>query len=273
MSDRLIVPSGMSRRHFLGHLATTALALPAMQFFGALEANAQQLRKQQQELHPALDGRRPEPHGHLGPEARQREERRPVQADRDLGPRRDQISEHLPTVAKQMKHLSIIRSLDSKEGNHDRGTYMMHTGLRPEPDRRASRASARSARTSWARQLENFDLPHCISINSPGHGRGLPGMAHSPFVVQNPNAADRQPPAARGSRRRCGWAAGCRCSAWSRTTSSPAARGQAARRPQGRLRQDGPDDELAATPGPSSSTTSPPRSATPTAGARSARAA
>ena len=38
MSDRLIVPSGMSRRHFLGHMATTALAVPAMQFAGALQA-------------------------------------------------------------------------------------------------------------------------------------------------------------------------------------------------------------------------------------------
>ena len=46
MSDRLIVPTGMSRRHFLGHMTTTALAVPAMQFFGALEANAQHLRKQ-----------------------------------------------------------------------------------------------------------------------------------------------------------------------------------------------------------------------------------
>ena len=40
MSDRLIVPSGMSRRHFMGHMATTALALPAMQFFGNLQTNA-----------------------------------------------------------------------------------------------------------------------------------------------------------------------------------------------------------------------------------------
>ena len=49
MTDRLIVPSGMSRRHFLGHMATTALAVPAMQFFASLEANAQQLRKNEQE--------------------------------------------------------------------------------------------------------------------------------------------------------------------------------------------------------------------------------
>ena len=44
---RLWVPGGMSRRHFLGHLATTAMAVPAMQFAGALQANAQQARRNQ----------------------------------------------------------------------------------------------------------------------------------------------------------------------------------------------------------------------------------
>ena len=43
------------------------------------------------------------------------------------------ISEHMPKVAKQMHHLSILRSLDSKEGNHDRGNYLMHTGYAPNP--------------------------------------------------------------------------------------------------------------------------------------------
>ena len=54
------------------------------------------------------------------------------------------ISEHLPIVAKQMKHLNIIRSLNSKEGNHDRGTYMMHTGYAPNPTVVHPARSARS---------------------------------------------------------------------------------------------------------------------------------
>ena len=129
-----------------------------------------------------------------------------------------QISEHLPTVAKQMKHLSIIRSLNSKEGNHDRGTYMMHTGYTPNPTVvHPSFGSVCSY--ELGEQLENFDLPHCIAINSPGMGAGFLGMAHAPFVVQNPNAADRQPPAPQGDRRDADGAAARRCSAWSRTTS------------------------------------------------------
>ena len=182
------------------------------------------------------------------------------------------ISEHLPNVAKQMKHLSIIRSLDSKEGNHDRGTYMMHTGYAPNPTV-VHPASARSARTSWARSSQNFDLPHCISINTPGQGAGFLGHVALAVRGAEPERPDRQPAAPRRTSTTMRMTAGSRCSAWSRRTSSAQKRGPGRRRPQGRLRQDAPDDELALHPGASTSTTSPPRSATPTAGARSARAA
>jgi hypothetical protein len=105
------------------------------------------------------------------------------------------ISEHLPTVAKQMKHLSIVRSLNSKEGNHDRGTYMMHTGWQPNPTV-VHPSFGSICSYELGEKLENFDLPHCIAINSPGMGAGFLGMSHSPFVVQNPNApiANLQPP-------------------------------------------------------------------------------
>ena len=43
------------------------------------------------------------------------------------------ITEHLPKVAEQFKHLSIIRSLSSGEGDHARGTYRMNTGNKPSP--------------------------------------------------------------------------------------------------------------------------------------------
>src|SRR6266536_1022564 len=33
------------------------------------------------------------------------------------------ISENLPKVAQQMKHLAIIRSMQTKEGDHTRATY------------------------------------------------------------------------------------------------------------------------------------------------------
>jgi hypothetical protein len=188
------VPSGMSRRHFMGHLASTALALPASQFLGALEANAQQVRRANKKcILLWMSG---------GPSQLDTWDLKPESA-KNGGPFRPietsasgvQISEHLPTVAKQMKHLSIVRSLDSKEGNHDRGTYMMHTGYAPNPTViHPSFGSICSF--ELGERLQGFDLPHFISINTPSLGAGFLGMSHSPFMVQNPNApvANLRPP-------------------------------------------------------------------------------
>lgn len=43
------------------------------------------------------------------------------------------IAESLPRMAEQMHHLNVIRSLVSKEGDHERGTYFVQTGYRPDP--------------------------------------------------------------------------------------------------------------------------------------------
>lgn len=44
-----------------------------------------------------------------------------------------QISNLLPQVAEQMHSAMLIRSLTSKEGDHERGTSFVRTGYRPEP--------------------------------------------------------------------------------------------------------------------------------------------
>ncbi|MFO1092076.1 MAG: DUF1501 domain-containing protein [Planctomycetaceae bacterium] len=43
------------------------------------------------------------------------------------------IAHHFPQTAEQIQHLSVIRSLVSKEGDHERGTYFVQTGYRPDP--------------------------------------------------------------------------------------------------------------------------------------------
>ena len=42
------------------------------------------------------------------------------------------ISEHLPRLAQQGEHLCVIRGLSTREGDHGRGTYLMHCGRSPE---------------------------------------------------------------------------------------------------------------------------------------------
>jgi len=42
------------------------------------------------------------------------------------------VSENLPQVAKVMQHLAVVRSMSTKEGDHTRATYFMHTGYLPQ---------------------------------------------------------------------------------------------------------------------------------------------
>ncbi len=44
-----------------------------------------------------------------------------------------QIAGGLPQMAERMDRVSLIRSLVSKEGDHERGTYFVKTGYRPDP--------------------------------------------------------------------------------------------------------------------------------------------
>ncbi len=184
-----------NRRHFLGHLTATALGVPAVQFFSSLNANADQVRKNHRSCivlwmsggpsHLDIWDLKPESEKNGGPF-------RPI----DTSAPGVQICEHMPRMAKQMHHMNIIRSLDSKEGNHDRGTYLMHSGYAPNPTV-VHPGWGSIAAYELGEQLKNFDLPHCVAINEPGMGAGFLGMSFSPFVIQNPNApiANLKPPA------------------------------------------------------------------------------
>lgn len=194
MQENLPTPVGMSRRHFMGHLATSAMALPALQFMGSLEANAKQVRKANKSCIVLWMGGGP---SHmdtwsLKPDSKNGGEFKPIQTSASGV----EICEHLPTIAQQMKHLSIVRSLNSNEGNHDRGTYKMHTGYVPNPTVVHPGFGSYLSYELGAK-LENFDLPHCISINGAGQGAGFLGMTHTPFHVANPSGdiANLKPPA------------------------------------------------------------------------------
>ena len=44
-----------------------------------------------------------------------------------------QLAESFGRLAGEMDKVSVVRSLVSKEGDHERGTYLMKTGFRPDP--------------------------------------------------------------------------------------------------------------------------------------------
>lgn len=96
-----------------------------------------------------------------------------------------QISEHLPKVAQEMKHLSIIRSLTSKEGDHSRGQYVLHTGHVPEA---ATVHPGIGAYLSREKGATGAALPNFITIQQRSRQPGAAFLAndHAPYPVDRP---------------------------------------------------------------------------------------
>src|SRR5207302_7799829 len=97
------------------------------------------------------------------------------------------IAEHWKRTAGVATDLAIIRSMTSKEGNHGRATYLLHTGYSP-----SGGIVHPGIGSIVASELgpEDFDLPHFVSIQGQSIGPSFLGVPYAPFVVSDPN---RQP--------------------------------------------------------------------------------
>ena len=103
----------------------------------------------------------------------------------DTAVRGIQICEHLPRVAAELKHVSIIRSMTSKEGDHGRGQYVLHTGHVPEP---ATSHPGIGSYVSREKGTAESALPNFIAIQSRGRVQGPAFLSndHAPFSVDRP---------------------------------------------------------------------------------------
>jgi hypothetical protein len=79
------------------------------------------------------------------------------------------IGELLPFTAQQMHRLSIVRSLNTKNGDHGRGTVEMTTGRKQMPGTEYPHLGAVAAK---ALTPERFPLPGHILIRGGGPGKG-----------------------------------------------------------------------------------------------------
>ncbi len=98
-----------------------------------------------------------------------------------------QISEFLPRMAEQMHNLSVVRSLVSPEGDHERGTYFVQSGYRPETTVVHPALSAVLAHGLTDSKLE---IPNHVSL-SGGDGFVVPrggylGAEFDAFRVPDP---------------------------------------------------------------------------------------
>jgi hypothetical protein len=96
------------------------------------------------------------------------------------------IAEHLPGVARQMKHLALVRSMKTKEGDHGRASYLLRTGNLPqEPIQYPTLGSLLSKELGDPMAA----LPNFVSIGSRrglsdgGYGAGFLGPEFAPLLV------------------------------------------------------------------------------------------
>ena len=175
----LHVPTGMTRRHFLNHALTTAAAVPALDFLLHLQANAATVRKNQKACillwlgggPPTIDM------WDLKPGSKNGGEFKPIATSGSF-----QICEHMPKVAKIASKLSIVRSMSTREADHGRGRYYLHTSYVPNPTViHPSFGSVVSRELGPKRPW--LEIPAFISVGGASEGPGFLGMANAPFVV------------------------------------------------------------------------------------------
>ena len=95
------------------------------------------------------------------------------------------IAQGWETVARNMRDIALIRSVNNREGAHQRAVYQMHTGYLPIGGVRYPTLGSLVASDIAPRE---FDLPHFVSIGSRFNiGSGFLGNRFSPFAVANPN--------------------------------------------------------------------------------------
>jgi hypothetical protein len=96
-----------------------------------------------------------------------------------------QLAESFEQLADQMGHVALIRSMVSKEGDHERGTYLMKTGFRPDPTVVHPSIGAICCHELPAGKT---DIPRHISIlPSPWPGRGgFLGDEYDAFKIDDP---------------------------------------------------------------------------------------
>jgi hypothetical protein len=93
------------------------------------------------------------------------------------------IAEHWTNTARVMNDLAIIRSMTSKEGNHGRATYLLHTSYPPSGGIVHPGFGSTVAREIGA---ADFDLPNFVSIAGQSIGPSYLGVRYAPFIVTDP---------------------------------------------------------------------------------------
>ena len=171
----------MNRRHFLSHLVGSSYLATASSYLGnSILANAADIKKKTKSVILLWMGGGPSTIDlwDLKPGTPTGGPFKPIPTSADG----IQICEHLPLLAQQMHHLSIIRSMSTREADHMRGRYYLHTGYVPNPNiEHPSYGSVISHELMSS--IPQLDIPPFVSVGGPSIGPGFLGSTYAPFIV------------------------------------------------------------------------------------------
>jgi hypothetical protein len=172
----------MSRRHFLHHLAgASAMAIPALTLGHTMRVHAEDLKRRRKSAIMLWMSGGPSTIDlwDLKPGAPTGGPFRTMSTSGDV-----QISEHLPMMSQQMHNMAIIRSMSTREADHGRGRYYMHTGYAPNPNIEHPSYGAVLAH-ELNEQRPDLQIPPFVAVGGGSVGPGFLGMAWAPFTVDS----------------------------------------------------------------------------------------
>lgn len=94
-----------------------------------------------------------------------------------------EIADNLPLLSQQMDKITLIRTLTSKEGNHARASYLMHTSYPPTGVVKHPSFGGITAKELGG--AKEFDLPYFVSLSGPSYSAEFLGKEYSPYVIKD----------------------------------------------------------------------------------------
>ena len=176
------IPSNMTRRHFMSHLAgAAAMTVPALTLGRSFQVHSADLQQRGKSAIMLWMGGGPSTMDiwDLKPGAATGGPFQPIATSGDV-----QICEHMPMMAQQMHHMAVVRSMSTREADHQRGRYYMHTGYVPNPNVEHPSYGSVLSHELVGQRLE-LDIPPFVAVGGSSIGPGFLGMAWAPLAVDS----------------------------------------------------------------------------------------
>jgi len=173
MWTRYATPQGMTRRHFMSHAAGAGAMIGSSLSLGhSLRVHADELKRNRKSCVLLWMGGGPSSMDiwDLKPGSDNGGPFKAISTSGDV-----QISEH-------MHHMAIVRSMSTREADHNRGRYYMHTGYVPDANVDYPSYGAVVAHELISQRAE-LEVPPFVSVGGASEGPGFLGMAWAPFNV------------------------------------------------------------------------------------------